>query len=320
MTKSEAEKNFFIYVPEYQKRLLENSNTCNFGLFFQRMCRWQQSGGGIQKDSGIESFEIWNERKRKNDTKKEKLRKDYAEYPASKSDVLLKSADCHLVKINKARDDYLDFLAESGIKTFSIRAKTISPFITGLGSGHPTETGMILDRNTGVPYIPAPSIKGVLRLACAINLAEKNEAYRKSGIVPDNDEKLVRYFGSMSQNEKETSRGQLIFLDAYPEGIPHLKVDIMNPHFSKYYSGENKQPVETENPVPIKFLTVKEGTQFTFCCAFMPLGNEIISEEKRLEIENDVDEMFKTAFEKVGFGGKTAIGYGRFAFSEKKSV
>lgn len=26
----------------------------------------------------------------------------------------------------------------------------------------------------------------------------------------------------------------------------------------------------------------------------------------------DIDAMFETAFEKIGFGGKTEIGYGRF--------
>ena len=119
-----------------------------------------------------------------------------------------------------------------------------------------------------------------------------------------------------------------------PENIPKLKLDIMNPHFSAYYAKKieeriingrtqrivHDQPVETESPVPIKFLTVKEGTTFVFRCAFMPLDNKTLSEAKRQEIQNDVIKMFKTAFETVGFGGKTSIGYGRFKMpGEEKS-
>ena len=283
----------FVPLPSSSRLKLKNQN-CNFSLYSPRMVSWKFARQELKTDESVVS------------TLCEQSEKSF-------------SGLRNFIKGKQnLQTAYLASLKTQEVPAFELRAKTTSPFITGLGAGHPTETGMILDRNTGVPYIPASSIKGVLRLSCAINLAKKNEAYRKSGIVPDNDEKLVRYFGSMSQNEKEASRGQLIFLDAYPAGIPKLKVDIMNPHFSKYYSGENKQPVETENPVPIKFLTLEKGTQFIFRCAFLPLGNEILSEENRLEIENDVDEMFKTAFEKVGFGGKTAIGYGRFKTVEEQ--
>ncbi|MEE1289877.1 MAG: type III-B CRISPR module RAMP protein Cmr6 [Spirochaetota bacterium] len=202
------------------------------------------------------------------------------------------------------QSSYLDSLKKLGVQTFSIKAKTTSPFITGLGSGHPTETGMILDRNIGVPYIPASSIKGVLRLAHAINIANGQKE------VPDSE--LEKYFGTADTKQKEQYRGQLVFLDAYPARDIQLHVDIMNPHYTKYYDGTNKQPVETESPVPIKFLTVKEGTEFIFHCAFMPLN---LSDKCD---EDEIEAMYDTAFERVGFGGKTSIGYGRFARSDKK--
>lgn len=203
------------------------------------------------------------------------------------------------------QSSYLDSLKKIGVQTFTIKAKTTSPFITGLGSGHPTETGMILDRNIGVPYIPASSIKGVLRLAYAINIANGRKE------VPDSE--LERYFGTADTKLEKQFRGQLVILDAYPTKDVQLKVDIMNPHYTKYYDGTNKQPVETESPVPIKFLTVKEGTEFCFNCAFMPLElNDKCNED-------EINAMFTTAFERVGFGGKTAIGYGRFVKVDDKS-
>lgn len=269
----------FIPLGSDMKSKLGNSN-CNFSLYSPRMVSWKFSGKELKVDESVI---------------KSLCKKSEESFPTTSS--LLK-------KKNDLQKAYITELDSQGIKTFEIKAKTTSPFITGLGSGHPTETGMILDRNTGLPYIPASSIKGVLRLSWAINCADEK------GNVDENDARIVKYFGTTSDAQK-AERGQLIILDAYPdsERVPKLKVDIMNPHFGKYYSGENRQPVETESPVPIKFLTVKEGTTFVFRCAFMPLVNTTLSDE---EIQTDVNEMFKTAFETVGFGGKTAIGYGRF--------
>ena len=272
-----------IPIPATEQKLLEKS-TANFSLLSPRVVEWSKNKRG-EFSSSTEMMQIL----------------------FKKSEISFSSSSKVLEKIQKKQKEYIDCLKEMSVVSFEIKAKSSSSFITGLGSGHPTETGMILDRNTGLPYIPASSIKGVLRLACAINLA--NEKY-SDGNVPDDDEILVRYFGS--ESDKNPKRGQLVILDAYPGNVPKLKLDIMNPHFGNYYSGENKQPVETETPVPIKFLTVKEGAMFVFRCAFMPLGNKILSDEEIQKIQADVAAMFKTALETVGFGGKTAIGYGRF--------
>ena len=270
-----------IPIPATEQKLLEKS-TANFSLLSPRVVEWTKNKRG-EFSSSTEMMQIL----------------------FKKSEISFSSK--LLEKIQKKQKAYIDCLKEMSVVSFEIKAKSSSPFITGLGSGHPTETGMILDRNTGLPYIPASSIKGVLRLACAINLAKNKYS---DGNVPDDDETLVRYFGS--ESDKNPKRGQLIILDAYSENVPKLKLDIMNPHFGKYYSGENKQPVETESPVPIKFLAVTEGTMFVFRCAFMPLENKILSDNEKQTIQEDVIKMFDTAFETVGFGGKTAIGYGRF--------
>lgn len=271
----------FVPLSSDAKTKLKNPN-CNFSLYSPKMVSWKFLGKELKVDDSV----IVN----------------LCAQSKKSFTAVMDFLSCK----QKRQKDYLELLKQQGVQVFSFIAKTTSPFVTGIGSGHPTETGMILDRNLGVPYIPASSIKGVLRLACAINLAMNNEEYAKNGIVPDEDTTLVKYFGSMSQETDKQTRGQLMFLDAYPENNVNLKVDIMNPHFGKYYSGEHKQPVETESPVPIKFLTVEKGTKFIFNCAFMPLKN---SENCN---EQEITEMFTTAFEKVGFGGKTAIGYGRF--------
>lgn len=255
-----------------------NNPTSNFSLYSPRMVKWKKDGQDLK--SNTDTMEKQKEFFNKN-------KKDFSVF---------------LEKKQKLQSAYIDELKSLGLQTFSIKAKTVSPFITGLGSGHPTETGMILDRNIGVPYIPASSIKGVLRLAHAINIAIKE----KNNEIDDNHKELEKYFGTADPKKEKQYKGQLIFLDAYPVGNVQLKVDIMNPHYTDYYDGTNKQPVETESPKPIKFLTVKEGTEFIFNCAFMPLKPEEKCDEQ------EIKAMFKTAFETVGFGGKTSIGYGRF--------
>lgn len=55
----------------------------------------------------------------------------------------------------------------------------------------------------------------------------------------------------------------MIFLDGLSGKIPDLHVDIMNPHYVKYYS-EGQPPGDYLDLVPLKFLTVSKGTVFVF--------------------------------------------------------
>lgn len=276
-----------IPIPQKQQHLLK-SDKVNFSLYSPRMIVWEKNKKGEFKFDSESMARL-----------EEKSRSCF-----QNTDKLLKER-------NSKQAEYFKFLKEQKLNTFEFSVKLTSPFVTGLGSGHPTETGMILDRNTGVPYIPASSIKGVCLLAYAINIAKKGMADEKGNITLEGMKKIEELFGTQDENAKEKKRGQLVFLDAFPDAIPKLTVDIMNPHFGRYYDGTNKQPVETESPVPIKFLTVKEGVVFTFRCYFLPLG-EGKRESEKSDISEEVNAIFKTAFETVGFGGKTSIGYGRF--------
>jgi len=151
MGKSNYGRNEEPFIPMYlqTQNKLKNNPKCNFSLYSPRMVKWKFSGKELKVDESAIS-ELYEQSKK------------------SFSNVYV-----FLEKKKQMQDGLISAMKESGIQTFSFKAKSTSPFITGLGSGHPTETGMILDRNIGVPYIPASSIKGVLRLACALNLAEK---------------------------------------------------------------------------------------------------------------------------------------------------
>lgn len=252
----------------------------NFSLYSPRTVMWDYKNGDLKINTNTIN-ELCDQSKRS--------------FPAAKT---------FLEKKHKMQEDYLEQLnKEFGIEIFSFDVQTSSLFISGLGSGHPTETGMILDRNIGVPYLPASSIKGVVRTAYAVNIAgESGQA---------NDAEIEKYFGTVDVNKTNTvKRGQLVFMDAYPENITELEMDIMNPHFGEYYNEKHPFPTDTDNPVPIHFLVVPEGTFFTFRCYYLPLEKN--EKPQNEEIKKDVEKMFETAFSKIGFGGKTAIGYGRF--------
>ncbi|MDR2342539.1 MAG: type III-B CRISPR module RAMP protein Cmr6 [Campylobacteraceae bacterium] len=265
---------------------LSKKNTVNFSLSFVRLMEWEINDDTIEKikdPKGLtdQSRSILSAKKFCDDAN-EKL-------PNIKNELDL------------IHSRQKEIISKFGIFPIEIKAKLISSFISGLGAGHPNETGMILDRNTGCPFLPASSIKGVLRLAYAIKLAEDNSLLVNNEGKID-DKHLENYFGSISK------RGQLVVLDAYPTKAPKIKLDIMNPHYSKYYSKEEKFPIETEDPRPIKFISVKEGTEFIFRTFFLPLKDESFGENDKKVIE----AAFKKAFSAIGFGGKTAIGYGRF--------
>lgn len=291
----------FYPIPEGTVKLLKRQ-TANFSLCFPRLTQWVQRGSDIKKS----------------ETDKKKGIVGTIESLGNLANSNMPFAGNILNSYHKRQESYLKSLEEQGFKTLTIYAQSISPFITGIGSGHPTETGMILDRNTGLPYLPASSVKGVLRLAYAVNIANGREK------VPDSE--LLSYFGST--DTKNAVRGQVVFLDAYPYKVPKIRTDIMNPHFNKYYTDDKVSlPVETESPVPINFLTVQEKSVFVFRAFFLPLQKKVEKTDKdnntneTLKIEyNEFSEKdkialhsaFKTAFSVIGFGGKTSIGYGRF--------
>jgi CRISPR-associated protein Cmr6 len=101
-------------------------------------------------------------------------------------------------------------------------------------------------------------------------------------------------------------KGLLCFWDAFPSGDMKLSVDIMNPHHKDYYE-RTASPHDSEQPTPIFFLVMDSGALFNFYaeaedrCGLL----DLIGDWKSL-----VSEAFNHAFEWLGFGAKTAVGYG----------
>lgn len=183
----------------------------------------------------------------------------------------------------------------SAINATSFNASLDWRMVIGLGGESVLETDITLHHLYGITFIPASALKGLTRAY----ITGEVEGYKSNKIDNDNEE-VKRIFGS------QENAGTVLFFDAMPlNGITNFVLDIMNPHYPEYYSG-NKPPTNDQNPVPVTFLTVA-NTIFTFALA--------PRDANKVQHVNDAERVKKwlqEALQKYGVGGKTSAGYGYF--------
>lgn len=104
------------------------------------------------------------------------------------------------------------------------------------------------------------------------------------------------------------TRGALDVWDVFPEPKGgRLAVEIMTPHYADYYQGKST-PHDAGQPNPIPFLVVPAGSEFEF---HVICQVEWLPESLRGRWDQLVSAIFRHAFEWLGFGAKTAVGYGQ---------
>jgi CRISPR-associated protein Cmr6 len=225
----------------------------------------------------------------------------------------------------------------------SLHAIAVAPFSTGLGNEHPLENGFAFLNPYGLPYLPGSGVKGVLRRA-AQELADgqwgDKQGWRKelefnvplSGMDRIALSVIDLLFGrEPPAGDSDTFRGVLSFWDVYPsiEGNQML-VEVMTPHQGHYYQQDAMRdkaicvtPHDSGNPIPICFLTVPPGSCFDFHFIYDQERLKILDKARFdgksslfEEIEGQprwralLEAAFKHAFDWLGFGAKTAVGYG----------
>lgn len=212
----------------------------------------------------------------------------------------------------------IESLKDSGVQICGFQATCQWRLVIGLGASHPQETSMTLHHTYGIPYIPGSAIKGITRHWAVLKFAD---SYSKDNNI--NFEEAIKTIAKNIENGKSMSiqiqinnteikfdkiieifgtqknQGKIIFMDAYPVENVNLKIDIMNPHYSEYYSGD-KPPADWQKPNPIKFLAVK-NTKFQFY---------LLSRENNLL--DITEKLLKDALKEHGIGAKTSLGYGIF--------
>jgi CRISPR-associated protein Cmr6 len=222
-------------------------------------------------------------------------------------------------------------------------AVAVAPFTTGLGNEHPLENGFAFLNPYGLPYLPGSGVKGVLRQA-ARELARGDWGDTRGWSEDETTYALqvgkervalsvidVLFGLESGDGATEHVRGALSFWDVIPqiEGNS-LMVEIMTPHQSHYYqqkrelkSGDSITPHDSGQPNPICFLTVPPGSRFAFHVVCDTAHLARLTKDKddgapdllamadgRPLWQTLLTSAFEHAFEWLGFGAKTAVGYG----------
>ena len=232
---------------------------------------------------------IWqNYQERFDDEAKGEYFKAIIKHTEQSSEILKKG-------LETAQEKYQNLILAQAGQTLIL--ETEWRLIVGMGNAHPLEAGFTWHPTLGVPYLPGTSIKGLLR--------EWISKWTKGG-----PEEANRLLGTESDNNMNHA-GVVIIFDAIPRTPPTLEIDILTPHYQPYYTEpETAQPADYYNPVPVKFLTIAPGQEFTFSIA--PRNNNATDED----IDN-CQQYLISAINTLGIGGKTAVGYGLMKKSQK---
>jgi CRISPR type III-B/RAMP module RAMP protein Cmr6 len=111
--------------------------------------------------------------------------------------------------------------------------------------------------------------------------------------------------------------GSAIFFDAVPLEEPQLVADVMNVHYPDYYRDEKgiTPPSDDQNPNPVSFLAVAEGTAFWFA-----VGGRRPNEPVDIACAKAACVWLKQGLSIAGIGAKTAAGYGFFGSRRRPRV
>ena len=183
---------------------------------------------------------------------------------------------------------------------YRISTTSTAPFSTGLGNEHPIENGFAFLTPYGLPYLAGSGVKGILRRAM--------QELRDDDKAGFNDEAIDALFGPEEiSNPEDAKRGALDFWDVFPKPFgDKLVVEIMTPHFGSYYQGKST-PHDSGAPIPVSFLAVPPKSDFDFHVVCHPTR---LPESLQSTWRDLLQQAFDHAFEWVGFGAKTSVGYG----------
>ncbi len=121
---------------------------------------------------------------------------------------------------------------------------------------------------------------------------------------------LTRLIEDNTFRQSLSFRGALDCWDVFPEPAgDKLVVEIMTPHHAGYYM-KGQTPHDAESPIPGPVLAVPARSAFNFhvACASSRLPEPLCTNWQAL-----LQRFFSHAFDWLGFGAKTAVGYGAMA-------
>ena len=215
-------------------------------------------------------------------------------------------ANSQIEPLRNRQTEQLRYLASNG-HFYCATSQLDWRMVVGLGGDHVQETNMTLDHVYGIPYLPGSAFKGIVRswviqeyFGNDENLAMRDTEDGDSEDLRQKKKDFRAVFGS------QESAGKVQFLDVLPASGVHFEIDIMNPHFSTYYTG-SAFPTDDQRLIQIYFSTLK-NTHFRFLI--------LAKAAAPLQLAKD---WFTKAIANLGFGAKSAVGYGYFREIDDKT-
>jgi CRISPR-associated protein Cmr6 len=223
--------------------------------------------------------------------------------PRGKEDFLKDFCSAYGLRRNPDFDRFVErrsaTLTQMGSRSIDLR--THSRLVIGLGLPHPIETGFLFDRLTGSVYLPGSSLKGMLRAAARL-VGDGRLGGDTAFWTAENRDRL---FGPELGPGTIAKTGSLRVFDAFPVTWPRLEVDVLTPHFTRYYE-KRAVPADWESPNPVPLLAIAEDQVFRF--------HFVSTDPERWEDDwSRLRPLLGTALDSLGIGGKKSSGYGRLA-------
>jgi len=165
----------------------------------------------------------------------------------------------------------------------------------------PLEISISWDPILNVPYIPASSLKGVVR------------TYLELNNIRDIDSIPIEVILGSASNSMSLIPSLIVFTDAYPVACSSteqslIDPDVVTPHYKEVNKCIDEVCVE---PTPLVFPTLAKGVELSFIMAIDYGCDEI---DKKCKLTSNtamkIAEYVKKALE-TGIGSKTSVGYGR---------
>lgn len=216
--------------------------------------------------------------------------------------------------------DMLNSLHNEGYYIHNFSAPLRWRLAINLGDESIYETSISLHRNYSIPIIPGSAVKGCARAWAFNEPKRENVEYEVKKLRQSYDlgkveaEWLLRNSDSYEDAEKKLKifgspsvQGNTIFFDALPiindKTCDFVTKDIINTHYSSYYSDTNNktQPGDWMDPIPVIFLSV-EKISFCFTIA-----------SKHKDSAELACKFLKGGLAELGIGAKTSSGYGFFS-------
>lgn len=347
-------------LPQKSRKMLENyMDRCqNLGLILDKFAPWGEKERGawdlsmrstvrrrgqdqIQTLTGGEAKGLWLS------TSRRALRGE------SSSLFEVDRTDTDLMRANRER--WKAMVQDNAGIAFTMA--TAERLVAGLGASHVLETALTLDRNTGLPYLPGSTVKGLSRAQGLIKIAvelgvsleatvdkdEKNLLNTiAEALISEPTETLFQSIQELCSVSKDArisigrfrtifgwqgEAGAICFVDAIYAGEdpPIYAADVMTPHYVNYYTENGgKPPAEDDNPNPVSFITVDRDNTFAFgliprLSAFTLFKGEDRTANLTTALDVTTDWLNK-GLSLMGVGSKTAAGYGFFNHTSFKNI